>query len=481
MGNGQFVVKSENGGKSYADKTTTDHHTIAGIITSNIEKITLKTDKTTPVIEKTTPVIEKTMMKIEKTTPKIEKITPIIEKTTPEIEKITPAKEKTPPFIEKMTPGIEKIIPKVEKITPTIQKTSSKVRNTPVIEKTTSDRETTPAIEKSTPEVKKTTGLKSLKEVIAVLFFLSVFLVVGPAALIILFYVPFVTGNWYLTLIYCIYWLWDLRICAKGGRPDWYVYSMRNWSIWSYFISYFPIKLIKTADIPPNKNYIFCSHPHGVLCFGIFGAMGTEGAGFSALFPGIRPRLLSLEGNFWMPAFRELFMGSGACASSKKSLKHLLSSTRVGTAPVLVVGGVPEIANFYKDKVVLVIKKRKGFIKLALEHGADLVPCFSFGETDLFSQFTHLNSAIQDRLTKFIGFSPVFFTGRGFKQNQFGILPHRREINVVVGKPIRVNKIVEPTVLDVECLQNEYIASMLQLYQDHKEEYGYGDKELVIV
>ena len=38
-----------------------------------------------------------------------------------------------------------------------------------------------------------------------------------------------------------------------GGRPDWYVYSMRNWSIWSYFISYFPIKLIKTADIPPNK------------------------------------------------------------------------------------------------------------------------------------------------------------------------------------------------------------------------------------
>ena len=27
------------------------------------------------------------------------------------------------------------------------------------------------------------------------------------------------------------------------------------------------------------QNYIFCSHPHGVLCFGIFGAMGTEGAG----------------------------------------------------------------------------------------------------------------------------------------------------------------------------------------------------------
>ena len=33
----------------------------------------------------------------------------------------------------------------------------------------------------------------------------------------------------------------------------------------------------------------------------------------------------------------------------------------------------------------LILKERKGFVKLALRHGADLVPTFSFGETSVFN------------------------------------------------------------------------------------------------
>ena len=146
-----------------------------------------------------------------------------------------------------------------------------------------------------------------------------------------IFIVSLISVIYRIFIILLLVVLLILYFCG-GGRPDWYVYSMRRWRIWNYFISYFPIKLIKTADIPPNKvnksnkkivnilfliklvnpvnleqfgtiwnnlgaksksisrsnnvlnivlfqNYIFCSHPHGVLCFGIFGAMGTEGAG----------------------------------------------------------------------------------------------------------------------------------------------------------------------------------------------------------
>ena len=46
---------------------------------------------------------------------------------------------------------------------------------------------------------------------------------------------------------------------------------MRNARICKYFANYFPVKLIKTADIDAGKgNYLFGSHPHGVLCSGMY-------------------------------------------------------------------------------------------------------------------------------------------------------------------------------------------------------------------
>lgn len=49
---------------------------------------------------------------------------------------------------------------------------------------------------------------------------------------------------------------------------------------------YFPIELIKTADLKPEKNYIFCYHPHGVISLGAISNFATEATGFSEKFPG---------------------------------------------------------------------------------------------------------------------------------------------------------------------------------------------------
>ena len=55
---------------------------------------------------------------------------------------------------------------------------------------------------------------------------------------------------------------------------------------------------------------------------------------------------------------------------------------------VLVPGGAHEARNWSKDKVKLYLNKRKGFIKLALRFGVDLVPTFSFNEQFIFKQIT---------------------------------------------------------------------------------------------
>lgn len=57
-----------------------------------------------------------------------------------------------------------------------------------------------------------------------------------------------------------------------------------------------------------------------------------------------------------------------------------------GVAAVLVPGGALEALNSDEKLIRLVLHRRKGFIKLALKHGVDLVPTFSFGEANIYDQ-----------------------------------------------------------------------------------------------
>ena len=49
-------------------------------------------------------------------------------------------------------------------------------------------------------------------------------------------------------------------------------------------------------------------------------------------------------------------------------------------------GGALEALNADPNQIRLVLNRRKGFIKLALRFGSDLVPTFSFGETFIYDQ-----------------------------------------------------------------------------------------------
>lgn len=54
-----------------------------------------------------------------------------------------------------------------------------------------------------------------------------------------------------------------------------------------------------------------------------------------------------------------------------------------GSALTIVVGGAAESLSAHPGTADLTLKRRKGFIKLAIRQGADLVPVFSFGENDV--------------------------------------------------------------------------------------------------
>lgn len=69
---------------------------------------------------------------------------------------------------------------------------------------------------------------------------------------------------WIFALPYLAWLLYDWRSPKRGSRP-WA--RFRSLSLWTYMANYFPMRLIKTAELPSDRNYIIGSHPHGILAF----------------------------------------------------------------------------------------------------------------------------------------------------------------------------------------------------------------------
>lgn len=128
--------------------------------------------------------------------------------------------------------------------------------------------------------------------------------------------------------------------------------------------------------------------------------------GFSTLFPGLNPHLLTLASNFKLPFYRDFLLALGICSVSMKSCQNILKQgachhervgrlntelfqatlmtcTGPGSALTIVVGGAAESLSAHPGTADLTLKRRMGFIKLAMRQGADLVPVFSFGENDV--------------------------------------------------------------------------------------------------
>ncbi|XP_063058821.1 diacylglycerol O-acyltransferase 2 [Engraulis encrasicolus] len=308
------------------------------------------------------------------------------------------------------------------------------------------------------------------------------FLALGAAATLLLVYI-FCTDLWIIAAMYTAWLIFDWNTPKQGGRRSSWV---RNWAVWTYFRDYFPIRLIKTHDLLPSRNYIFGYHPHGILCFGAFCNFGTEATGFSSKFPGIRPSLATLAGNFRMPVLRDYLMSGGICPVNRNSIEHLLSRNGSGNAVVIVVGGAAESLECAPGVNSVTLKNRKGFVKLALQQGADLVPVYSFGENEVYQQLLFEEGSwwrfAQRKMQKLIGFAPCVFHGCGlFSSESWGLMPFCKPITTVVGEPITVPKTENPSPEVVDMYHAMYIRSLVTLFDKHKIRHGLKECDTLLV
>lgn len=148
-----------------------------------------------------------------------------------------------------------------------------------------------------------------------------------------------------------------------------------------------------------GKSFIFASQPHGVLSFvgmcaatyNVDDVKDVPTAAASAVLK--TPLLKNLMGIF------------NLVDASAGSLRKLL---RKGRSVVIYIGGIAELFKSCRTEERLYLAKRKGFIKLALREGVDVVPIYMFGNTSVLSVLKHgplaaLSRKLQVSLTLFWG------------------------------------------------------------------------------
>ena len=108
---------------------------------------------------------------------------------------------------------------------------------------------------------------------------------------------------------------------------------------------------------------------------------------------------------------------------------------------------------------------------------------FCFGEDSLYdirpSKPKSLFRKIQELVRNITSIPFPLISGCGLKRYSFGLLPYRRPVNVVIGKPIDVHKDEHPTQEQVNELFESYQKELENLFNEHKGRY-LNDKTTVL-
>lgn len=257
-----------------------------------------------------------------------------------------------------------------------------------------------------------------------------------------------------------------------GSRTN---HWFKQLSFWKSLAQSHKLKLVKTAELPSDKRYIFALHPHAILPYG--GALNllTSANDFKTSFPGIDIRGAVASFCFYIPVYRDVFLSLGMCDVSRFSVKDLLEQHKFSV--MLVPGGAREALLSASDGIAVFLRDRKGFVRLALETGSPLVPVLSFGEAQRFKTMKGSHSVLdwlqnQIRLTYGITL-PLLLPS----------LPSlHHPIVTVVGAPIETGeKIAQPTEEQVDALHAQYMSAIQSLYERYQPEYlPDGPTELAI-
>ena len=285
----------------------------------------------------------------------------------------------------------------------------------------------------------------------------------------------FLVGNVTLTFMVVGALLLPLAILPQPFVPS----VLQSW-IAIRVIKYFSFRII-FEDRPPAKNLddpnyrprIMVAPPHGVFPYGNLLAMIAWPSVSGGTFRG-----LAASAALRPPIFKQVLRSMGVIDASRDTARKAVEA---GESLGISTGGVAEVFETNADDECIVLKQRIGLIKLAIRTGADLVPCYLFGNTELLGCWAGEGIPegrnILEYISRKVGFALIIIHGR------FGLpIPRRVPVMGVLGKSIPTYKMKceEPTQEQVDAIQKLLLDEMQEIFERYKGLYGWNKKHLLI-
>ena len=269
----------------------------------------------------------------------------------------------------------------------------------------------------------------------------------------------------------------------KDGRP---VREQANTDMIKLMREFFSLRFHRTETVQKQLmtchktgQSIFAVFPHGVNSDFRYLMDGMMYDHFADTFNKSPIRTLAASVLFKIPGVRQACLATSCVDASRKTAEHNLKK---GRSLLILPGGEDEqIATIYgKERVFL--RKRMGFIKLAIRFGVPVTPAYVFGSSDCYytsSLFLGLRKTVMKALRICL---PIYWGQLGCiaYPNPLGF-PLRVPQNIVFGDPILFPQDDSPEKEVVSAAHAQFVTALTKLFNDHKKDYGFGDRELEVL
>jgi 2-acylglycerol O-acyltransferase 2 len=188
---------------------------------------------------------------------------------------------------------------------------------------------------------------------------------------------------------------------------------------------------------------------------------------------GVYPKTLGATVLFFIAFVREIALWTGGIDARRSVAEATLKR---GESLLIVPGGEAEQIRTKYGRELVFLKKRKGFIRLAIRQGVPVIPVYAFGVADYYHTSDFL-IGLRMWIMKQFQICVVLSSGMWGSP----CCPILTPTTIVFGEALNFDQSDNPTAGQVDKAHAVYMEELKKLFDKHKKGLGYGDRELELV